>query len=706
MTIPHIIKKEKEQDDKIGILIEHTEEQIHSLEVHGIRLNADKMLEYFNGTEWVELKGGGGGNIPLGNVLDLNIEALLGNKIKISWRDPSDVEIEGIVLAKWGGTQLRRKLSSYPMDEKDGQLITNNMVRNQYVNGYIDKGLVDGEKYYYALFPYTVDNSFTVDVANRVSEVAFNKYIKLPPSKPTVSGLNSLRATISSDVGSVVSLDKVNWFNSPHEFTGLVLDRSYTPYAKFEEDMEYNESAIVEGDSFIALDKLPQSAPTPPDISNLAFDRVTVTGIANTEVKLGDGEWLNSPQTYTGLTAETEYRVYARMKETETKFASDSSTPNIFTTPKERQLYGVKIDTNNSNPKAAVTYIEDSIGFTEAFCNNGVWQMGGWEGKFPFNQIKPCLVKNGVVNYYLNPNDYTKKLDGGASDITSGNDGDVMVEFPKIFWKFERIGSDLYIRYSDVKVDSGYKCLAHTVGSVEKDFIYLSAYKGYEVGGKLRSLSGKMPTVNKTISQFRSIAQANGSEYQQFSYYPMLMLQVLALIMGKNRDTQTSLGRGWVDGNSGATSTGVTNTEGLFYGETTGKKQMKFCGVEDFYGNVFDWVDGLFSDSNWNIMIGDQMIFNDNGSGYVNHGRGASANLNGWVGDVQGGTETGFIVKTTNGSATTHYSDHGQLYGGRLARFGGNWSDGDSAGAFYLRVNLTASYSNSILGSRLLCFGK
>lgn len=367
------------------------------------------------------------------------------------------------------------------------------------------------------------------------------------------------------------------------------------------------------------------------------------------------------------------------------------------------RIYGVKIDTNNSNPETALTYTDMSTGFTPAFCNNGNWQMGSWENKFPYDQIKPCLLKNGVVNYYLNPNDYTKKIDGSVADITSGNDGDVMIEFPKIYWEFETIGTDLYVRYSDVQIDSEYKCLAHTVGTTIKDKIYISAYRGFSTGGKLRSLSGKTPTGTQTIGQFRTLAQANGSGYQQMCYYPLLMLQVLAIIMGKNRDSQTQLGRGFVDGNSAATATGQTNSKGMFYGESTGKQQNKFCGVEDFYGNQYLFIDGIYSNASRSMMISNQDVFNDTGSGYIDYGIGAAADVSGYIGSVQGGTETGFIIKTSNGSATTHYSDSGALYAGQLADFGGSWNNADGAGAFRLHLNRTASYSAASYGAAL-CF--
>lgn len=47
------------------------------------------------------------------------------------------------------------------------------------------------------------------------------------------------------------------------------------------------------------------------------------------------------------------------------------------------------------------------------------------------------LKSNGKVDYYLNPNDYTKKLDGTTSDIANPNyDGNAMMEWPKIWFKY------------------------------------------------------------------------------------------------------------------------------------------------------------------------------------------------------------------------------------------------------------------------------
>ena len=397
----------------------------------------------------------------------------------------------------------------------------------------------------------------------------------------------------------------------------------------------------------------------------------------------------------TGLQNDIEY-FYMAFPYTEEDVYTVDEVNRISSIPTEIKIYGIEIDEANSNSDTAVTYTDNAIGFTPMRGNNGNFQWGSWQTIFNDIGIKPCLLKNGVVQYYLNPNDFTKKADGSNADITSGNDGDVMIEFPKIYWKINRVGTKLYVKYSTKQFEGSINS-AHKIGSAEKDKIYLSAYMGNEISGKLRSLSGKSPTVNKTIRAFRTAAQANGAGYQQTTYYALLMLQVLYLVWFKNLNSQTALGRGYVDGNSASINTGGTNTKGMFYGETSGKLQNKFCGIEDFRGNVFYWIDGLYSDSNRNIMISRQNVFNDNGTGYSNHGVGASANIGGYINKVQGGNETGFIIKEKDGSSSTYFADHGYLNAERLPYFGGSWNDGDTAGAFWLRVYTSGFYWKLII---------
>ncbi len=54
------------------------------------------------------------------------------------------------------------------------------------------------------------------------------------------------------------------------------------------------------------------------------------------------------------------------------------------------KTYGVKIDTTNSNPETSVTYTDDAIGMIPG-------NSADWNESDLFKNIKPCLLKSGVV---------------------------------------------------------------------------------------------------------------------------------------------------------------------------------------------------------------------------------------------------------------------------------------------------------------------
>lgn len=160
-------------------------------------------------------------------------------------------------------------------------------------------------------------------------------------------------------------------------------------------------------------------------------------------------------------------------------------------------IYGYQIDESNTNPLTSVTYIDGAIGMTPATAGDGV--SADWNNVYPYNKIRPVLFKNGEVIKELNKNDYSRDVNGNAVDITSGDAGDVMIEFPLIYWKMKKISNNVSVRMSRCQINEDYKPLAHTVGNQIKDKIYIGAYHGSELDGKLRSLSGKAPKVNITI---------------------------------------------------------------------------------------------------------------------------------------------------------------------------------------------------------------
>ena len=412
-----------------------------------------------------------------------------------------------------------------------------------------------------------------------------------------------------------------------------------------------------------------------------------------TEISTDVGcENINREFTYTvkNLKGGTKYNVQIEVTDGVETVQSDV----ISVTTSNVQTYGVKVMENNSNPNTSVTYIEGAVGVNPANSTS----LGGWANKFPFDKIRIVGFKNGQVVKEIKKEDCTKYIDG----TTVPTDVDVMVEIPKFYYKFTNISNGYELRISNTKIE-GSDCYAHKVGGVEKDFIYIAKYLGYIDGNKMRSRSGVSPSGNYTISQFRQYANNVGSGYQPNNYLSRTAVLILYLIAYKNLNSQQALGYGYANGNSSSHQTGGTNTKGLVYGESGGKQQMCFLGIEDFWGNMYQFVDGMKLNG-YNIMVAtNNKSFNDSASGYENVG--TTKSLSGRIDKVAHTNKGGFFPMSTSGSDTTYYCDYGYANSGSFGCCGGSWNDGLIAGAYYLYVSCSASYYDSNIGSRLVFLG-
>lgn len=357
------------------------------------------------------------------------------------------------------------------------------------------------------------------------------------------------------------------------------------------------------------------------------------------------------------------------------------------------KVLGVAIDETNPNPETAVTYTDDAVGMIPAS-----------QEFMDFFAVKPCVFKNGQVQYYLNPNDYTKKEDGSNADITTGNDGDVMVEIPRLGYNFNRVGDVLSVQLTNNPNNPDFCYLAHSRGDVVKDKLYVGAYLGCESAGKLRSLSGKSVTRNKKIDAFRAIAQANGKGYDQMAFYPLTLLQCMYLIMYKNLDSQTALGKGYVGDNKVNARTGGSNLNGLNYGETTGRVQNKLFGIEDFWGNLNCIIDGVVTSSGYDILTSTEN-FDERGQHYqfsVSSGFNSSGSGN--LTKVQGVNHAGFIVKNFNDDTTrtSYYCDRAHLNAQSFMVLQGYRNYHNNSGCFSLNIGTNENTAAFSTGARLM----
>jgi len=371
-------------------------------------------------------------------------------------------------------------------------------------------------------------------------------------------------------------------------------------------------------------------------------------------------------------------------------------------------VYGVRIDTQTANSNTAVIYTDDAVGMTPSRTVSGVYNAGTIDSVYPYNSIRPCLLRNGQVIGYLNPNNFTQFEDGRAADITNPDAGDVMIEIPHFYYSISRSSDN---RFVDVKISEmfspGFTDRAFSYNGVVKDKFYIGAYLGHILNGRLRSISGVLPSVSQPLSHMRGFARANNSNnvtgYEQLSYNKLVALQVLYLIQFRHLNSQSALGQGHVAFATFA-QTGGTNRRGMNAGDSgsVSEAQVKFNGIEDMWGNAYQWIDGYRSRPN-DIVISDGN-FNDSGTGYtpISYRYQRSDRFGpltwGTIADVVGNNELAFTptrgmcsYPELNGSSnfTTptnlqeHYADFGTVRSNHVPFFGGfHWGHG-SSGMFY-----------------------
>ena len=400
--------------------------------------------------------------------------------------------------------------------------------------------------------------------------------------------------------------------------------------------------------------------------------------------------------------------------------AGANKTVSVKATFRE-YLYGFDLTVADSNPATRVTYPSDveNSGFAKAVMNfGGAFSYGGWPST-PGEKFmpRPCMLKfDGTVGYYLNPNDYTKKADGTASDVANVSyAGNAMMEWPKIYVKRWEENGVYHFRCSDMKVDDDYECWSnYDKNNQEIPHFYTPIFFGsLDSSNRLRSISGQSNSVSKTAQNEVTYAKNNGADIW---YTEVLadwkLIEDLLTMMFKSTDLQVTAGYGRCkSSNSNAIAPGTMNTKGMFWGSNDQTSGVKVFGMENLWGNIFRRIAG------WCIDAGVQKVkltrgtkdgttatdYNFDGSGYKTIA-GLTLTSSGYIKTMK--TEAfGRFPSAVGGSTTTYEADYvwADSGNGYYAYVGGYWGRALYCGPFCADLYVEPSYTNANLGAALSC---
>lgn len=396
---------------------------------------------------------------------------------------------------------------------------------------------------------------------------------------------------------------------------------------------------------------------------------------------------------------------------------------------KDYVLYGFVLNQSESAPEHMISYIEDNEKFRSAKMNyeTDTFDYGDWGDVFFIKNCKPCMLKyDGAVDYYLNPNDYSKKADGGNSDVSDeAYQGNAMVEIPKTYWKIvDNKDETCNVYISDKKIDEDFVCWSHIDNNGEEiPYCYMPCYNGSLVGEKLRSLSGKTPMHTKTAQQEVDYAKANNQSEDVIWYAEVycdrVLINLLLLLIGKSTNTQTVFGQGYhsvgTQNSNPRMNTGTMDAKGLFYGKSVGTfgNGVKVFGIEHWWGNQWHRIAGWILDHatqkvkmTYGTSDGsEQEDYNFDGSGYIEIESSTPGGTNAGYTSKCIFTKNGIIPITASGAQTTYYTD-GLWFAtsqANAALVGGSSADGLLVGALCASLGAAASVAGWLLGAALSC---
>lgn len=356
-------------------------------------------------------------------------------------------------------------------------------------------------------------------------------------------------------------------------------------------------------------------------------------------------------------------------------------------------IVGVAWDASNpSTEMTRLTTESDPKGYVNTdITEEPAPALGAEEGSSPFDSIMPWSgmeeynIIDGAVAY--------KRGDSGFSRSSY----DTMVYIPEFWYKTVFEGSKRYYYVSSDAVEGFEK---HP-GSGK----YVGRYK---TGAGYVSKTGLAPLVNITRAAARTGSTGKGSKWCQYDFASWCAVEYLFKVEFASYDSQSKIGRGYVDGNTSAINNGGTDSMNYHTGQaagTGGKTSIQYRHIENPYGVTFEWVDG--------INIGERVPYicldltkyaDDTTANYTNSG-GTLPTSNGFTKDValSNTFHWSYLPGEIGGSDATYIPDYTYTNTGwRVLCVGGYWSSGSLAGLWYFNANYASSGAHAGIGARLL----
>lgn len=417
-------------------------------------------------------------------------------------------------------------------------------------------------------------------------------------------------------------------------------------------------------------------------------------------------------------------------------------------------IYGVEVDFKNKKftRLAGAVNRTPGEGFDNILCFGGRKRCNLTnDGRVAAYYGEAGFSTTGKLTQAVDRNPAGTENSDASLQFASGTIVQVMVEQPKFYYKVvpleiekkKKGGITRKVRYyvSDTP-KAGFKLHpAFIENGNENEKIYLAAFEGslYDSSASayilddsqvadfaadlLCSIANAKPlsglTQNATRANVRKLAEKRGSGWEQAYIATASASQMLMLIEYASFNMQSAIGQGAVnktdDGSSNmAEATGVTINLGNASGTASNANGVQFVsyrGEENFWGNIWGWIDGIneYMDATTHegtIYIADHSFADDTGTGAYEDAGIIAVYGNGYVSAFCYSEKYDwlFIPGELLGNTALPVGDYcwNGNTGWRVAVLGASWAYGLNAGAFCWRLDGASSDRYRAFGGRLV----
>lgn len=417
-------------------------------------------------------------------------------------------------------------------------------------------------------------------------------------------------------------------------------------------------------------------------------------------------------------------------------------------------IYGVEVDFKNKKftRLAGAVNRTPGEGFDNILCFGGRKRCNLTnDGRVAAYYGEAGFSTTGKLTQAVDRNPAGTENPDASLQFASGTIVQVMVEQPKFYYKVvpleiekkKKGGITRKVRYyvSDTP-KAGFKLHpAFIENGNENEKIYLAAFEGslYDSSASayilddsqvadfaadlLCSIANAKPlsglTQNATRANVRKLAEKRGSGWEQAYIATASASQMLMLIEYASFNMQSAIGQGAVsktdDGSSNmAEATGVTINLGNASGTASNANGVQFVsyrGEENFWGNIWGWIDGIneYMDATTHegtIYIADHSFADDTGTGAYEDAGIIAVYGNGYVSAFCYSEKYDwlFIPGELLGNTALPVGDYcwNGNTGWRVAILGAYWHHGLPAGAFSWTLHNASSDRYRHIGGRLV----